>query len=269
MPIANDTATKIIAVGFSHLGALQRAYERRVLQNRETFRMELVNFNAERLRPLFIVKDGKRVYNSLIKDAINECVGDQSDCFILAALWGNEHFFLSAFNNPRPFDFVLPMDPTRELLKGVDVIPYDLMHSLLNEICSAHYDIVQFLKSFIAFPIILPSAPPPVEDVLSIQGGTSDAKLDAKVRELGVAPASLRYKFWRLCEEIYRNYCQSKGISFLPMPCETVDANGFRRPEYCGADWLHASTSYGELVLQQIDATLVQLNNHNPSVKND
>lgn len=260
MTLNHSQPPKVLAVGFSHLSALQRAYDQRVAKGTATFAMDTVNFNAERFRPVYTAKDGKRVYNETIRQELSERVAKEagSKCLVLAALWGNEHFFMSAFNNPRPFDFALPKEPQRELSKTAEVIPYDLMYSLLNEICAAHYGLVSFLKGFMNWPIVAVSAPPPVDDVLSIAGGTSDPRLDEKVKELGVAPASLRYKFWRVCEEIHRQKSVDQGAAFLSVPTGTADGAGFRKREYYGTDWLHASVTYGELVLSQVDEILAK-----------
>jgi len=100
---------------------------------------------------------------------------------------------------------------------------------------------------------------PPIEDFAAIPKGSSSKAIDAMVVEHGPAPALLRYKFWRLVKTIHDEVAAAANVRVLPVPPETVQSNGFRRPEYYSTDWIHANEQYGELVLKQIDTSRAQI----------
>jgi hypothetical protein len=76
------------------------------------------------------------------------------------------------------------------------------------------------------------------------------------VRRLGIAPPSLRYKFWKLCESVVTAHLARRGVRYLPPPPATLRPDGFRHPDYWGTDWIHGTHDYGERVLEQIDLLL-------------
>lgn len=209
-----------------------------------------------RYQPCFEAKDGRWVFNeTLLADLARAIEGDDRKAIVLSA-WSNQHFIFSCFNNPKPLDFVLPGEDAAELIKGADIVPVDLIFARVKQECDPHLAVMSHIRSLTEAPILLPSAPPPIDDVLAIPGGTSDPGFDEKVKELGVAPPTLRRKFWSVCETIFREACEQRRISFVPAPPETIDEHGFRRREYWHTDWIHGNAEYGEIVLRQVDDLL-------------
>jgi hypothetical protein len=244
----------VLAIGFSHLGAIVRAYNKQAVDKVNKFQMGSIIFEPSgRHNPLFTPQQGKFTYNDKIKWEMERLIARHQPKLIAASLWGNQHFFLSVANSPRPFDFVVPGDGERETLPNAQVIPYDVMYAFMSEVCAAYAGFASFFRTFTDLPMVSLSAPPPVENFQEIPGGTSAAELDAKVKEFGIAPAALRMSFWRLGERVFRDRAREVGIEFISVPAETIDERGFRRGEYFGTDWIHASDSYGDIVLSQID----------------
>jgi hypothetical protein len=247
--------SSVLLVGYSHLHALMRAYQQRVRQKREDiFALDSLEFepHGRHKPPEAQAKDSLVNYQAVQED-MQKMIASSKPALIVALLWGNQHFAHSVSKGPRPYDFVLPGEPERELSEDAEIIPYDLVYAFVVSLCATAYSAPLFFRKFTSLPIVTVSAPPPVEHVLEIPGGTSNEALDAKVKEFGLAPAASRYKFWKVCEQIFREKSKEQGVPFLPVPAETVDRNGFRHREYYGQDWIHASTSYGELVLRQVD----------------
>ena len=250
--------SRVLLVGYSHLHALMRAYQQRVRQRRdEIFALDSLEFEPHgRHQPTAEQAVGSLVNYQVIQADMERLIDHGKPELIVASLWGNQHFFLSVSRGPRPFDFVLPAEPDRELTEDAEVIPYDLVHGFLKSLCDKADEAPRFFREFTSLPIVSVAAPPPIEHVLEIAGGTSSAVLDARVKEYGLAPAVLRYKLWKVCEQIFRAKAKEQGITFLQVPPETADRRGFRYREYYGQDWIHASPSYGELVLKQVDKLL-------------
>jgi hypothetical protein len=249
----------ILAIGFSHLGAIVRAYQARAVVQANTSELQFINFNiSERHRPLFVTHDGKVMYNQAIIEDVQCSINTGRPALIVGSLWSNQHFAISTFNDPRPFDFIIPDESERPLLKSAEIVPYDLIYLFMSQRCKHFYGIAPLFKSSSKLPFFIVSAPPPVAELSEIRGGSPTAAIAAKVKELGMAPAELRYKAWKVCEMTFRNWSEGDGIPFLRVPPEAVDADGFRKREYFGSDWIHASDSYGELVLRQIDSVLAK-----------
>ena len=119
---------------------------------------------------------------------------------------------------------------------------------------------VAHIRRFSPAPILLAPAPPPIADLRAAATTSSNGPLDALTEKYGLAKPSLRYKFWKLCDDIQRQKAAADGLEVLPTPPESIDANGFRRPEFYGADWIHGNWAYGGLVLDQIERRLKTLN---------
>lgn len=245
---------KIFGIGFSHLDAVIHAQNQRVHHGRHTFDMApLLIGQNERHRPFESIVAGKVEYHKNFLPDLAELIEKERPNFIFGMLWGNQHFFLSTAKNPKSFDFVLPSEQTRERVADAQLIPFEMMKTLITVYFQRVDFLLQSMKSLTQTPVILAPAPPPMEEFSSIDRGSSDPRIDAQVEQFGVAAPVLRYKFWRLCEEIYQEKAAAHGVTFLPLPLESHTAEGFRRPDYFGPDWIHANIAYGELVLKQLD----------------
>ncbi len=249
------TQPNIFALGFSHLVVVREAQNVRLRQDRKTFAMTTMLIGQdERHRPFESIVDGQVQYNEIFRNDLADLVAKEQPDSIVGCLWGNQNFFLSTATNPKSFDFILPSEPRRERITGAQLIPYEMMKSFIAVQFQKVDYILDTLKSLTRAPIILVSAPPPMEDFSPIAFGSSDPRIDAQVEKFGVAAPVLRYKFWKLCDEIYREKAAAHGVIVLPPPGDSRTAEGFRRPEYFGPDWIHANLAYGELVLKQIEA---------------
>ena len=107
--------------------------------------------------------------------------------------------------------------------------------------------------SRIAGKLIQLESPPPLADSGTIATQADAYFKDRGIGDLGVAPAGLRYKMWRLHSRIVADYCAELGVRFLPVPCETQDDNGFLLPHFAG-DATHGNAAYGEAVIRALEA---------------
>lgn len=265
-----STSEVILAVGFSHLGAIVRAHQARVSARTNTFQLHYINFNTlEKYRPFFVNNKGKITYNDALIRDLKSSIATKRPTMIVGSLWSNQHFILSTFNDPRPFDFVLPNEPYRPLSDRAEIIPYDLIDLLIDERCRPSYGLGPVIKGLSESPFCTISAPPAISDLSELAGGSPTERITAKVNELGIAPAELRYKMWKACETTFSKRSEESEVPFVRVPYDAIDADGYRRRDYFGVDWIHASDSYGELVLRQIDHLLAKglRSNGHPSVQ--
>ena len=250
----------VLAAGFSHLAALKEAFDKRKESSVDTLDVEFIFlFPAERYSPWFSLDRGSFIYNANIREDMISCIETRRPIAILASIWSNHHFDPCVSNNPRPFDFILPDEPNRDLSESAEIVLYDLVRAMMAERCALTSGLIGFFRSFTDIPIIVPSAPPAIANVLEIPAGTSSKELDAKVAEFGIAPPELRYKFWKLCESLFEVSCREGGATFLPAPRETICREGFRQSSFFGPDWLHANWTYGEFVLKQVESFLEEI----------
>jgi hypothetical protein len=174
----------------------------------------------------------------------------------LAALWANQHFVKSTARDPVEFDFLLPEQTLDDIEALAMRLPYGLVHDTVMNWFTEFEFAIAHIRRFSSAPILLAPAPPPIADLRAAATTSSNAPLDALTEKYGLAKPSLRYKFWKLCDDIHRQKAAALGLEVLPTPPESIDADGFRRPEYFGPDWIHGNWEYGALVLDQIGRRL-------------
>ena len=250
----------VTAIGFSHLQALAAAHDERRKREALTFSMTPLLVHPPShpsFEPWFEYSGSATVYNGRIGEAVADACERNGSSLVALSIWSNQHFLWSTVNDPRPFDFILPAEPTMPCNPAAENIPYDLLNHFMERHFAVHLGLASFLRKFYTVPAVMLSAPPPIDDldkIPPVSGGI--AAMEQKARELGLAPPGLRYKFWRLCESIVLKFCAANGLPFIVPPAESWKNNGFRQPQYWSQDWIHANADYGDLVLSQIETFL-------------
>ena len=135
-------------------------------------------------------------------------------------------------------------------------MPFDLVERFLRREFADAPLMIEAVRAATPAPILLLPAPPPMRDFVDLPLRTSDRTLNAEIERHGAAPPALRRKVFAICEAIYRDIAAQAGAP-LAWP-EAADAQGFRRPEFFGRDWLHANAHWGALALAQIEAACAQ-----------
>ena len=250
----------VTAVGFSHLQALNAAQLERTKKKAATFELTTLLVHPPTypsFDPWFEQSSGGIVYNAKIGEAVADACAQNSSSLLVLSLWSNQHFRFSTCNDPRRFDFVLPSDPARPVDPAAENVPYELIRSFMHEVFAVNFGLAVFLRKFCSLPTIVLAAPPPIDELEKIPPVTQAvATMEYKARELGIAPAGLRYKFWRVCEILTAEFCQAAGLPFVEPPAQSFKKDRFRQPQYWSQDWLHANAAYGDLVLVQIESFL-------------
>jgi hypothetical protein len=174
---------------------------------------------------------------------------------IVLAVGGNAHSVFGLVEHERPFDFELADEPSPPRLPGREPLPGALVAAALraSELFQQHAAmrrwLVQALPPSARPRLELESPPPPRHDAHIL---AHPRHFGPMVARHGVAPASVRYKIWRLHSAAVAQECQALGLQFLPAPDGVKDADGYLVPAALAPDPTHANAWYGRRLIEQV-----------------
>ena len=243
---------RLVGIGHSHLQAIQDACQlRQQADPAHAPAACFIQMLTPELSPT-LMPNGS--LNPALLATIDRAMDDTggSDPFLFDCVSGNEYQFIGLVNHPRRFDFVLPSRPELPLAEGVEIIPSDLMRQSLQAQMGHALAILTTLAQSVSCRFWHVQSPPPLADNDHIR--LHPTHFAEQIAEHGISSPSLRMKLWLLQSQIYRDHCGTAGIDFLPIPNAALDAEGFLDQRGWLPDPAHASSWYGELVVQQLDA---------------
>jgi hypothetical protein len=255
----------VFFIGDSHLGAVVNAYHARVAQARAPRAPEFIwlsqfkphfdepvaGWVARRLRRARGPHGDQRLHPALRK-VVRKAASD-GEALMVMSVAGNHHNLIGLLNHPRKFDFVLPSDPQLPLLEDHEVVPAAFLEAALASHLEYPLRLLATLARTAGCRAVQLQSPPPNPSAEHIARHPDEVFRDT-VEQLGVAPASLRLKLWRLHSALYQKACDAAGVQFLPPPAEAIDPGGFLCERAWGRDATHASDWYGDLVISQVEA---------------
>ncbi|WP_426959670.1 hypothetical protein [Muricoccus radiodurans] len=166
---------------------------------------------------------------------------------VFTAFGGSEHSVFGLIEAPVPFDFHLDAVPGVE--PGRWVVPSGMIRRTLHAAMARKMALAAGARALFGVPVAHLCSPPPfgtIDDPMNLPRVFHD-KLAA-----GIVPARLRRKLHHVHSAIVRDFCAENGIAFLEVPPESMDAEGYLRPEFATRDPTHGNHRYGRLVLRQI-----------------
>ncbi|MBV9571539.1 MAG: hypothetical protein JO056_09905 [Alphaproteobacteria bacterium] len=240
-PPAAASTLRVAVVGHSHIAALMQGHAKW----REASETATVGFvplhNPEYRPPLLAGALNPRVGQAIVErepDAVLSCVG------------GNEHNVLGLLNHPVPFDFILPEEPDLPLNQIVDLIPAKIVEIWLQtSLERMTFRLLGAVRQCVQVPVFHLESPPPIPSDEFIRS-RPEAAFEDKIGELGVAPAMLRYKLWRLRNFLVRNFVARIGVGYVSAPKDMQDEHGM----LLEAGWhnsTHANSAFGEQALKK------------------
>ncbi len=137
-----------------------------------------------------------------------------------------------------------------------EILPARLVRATLLRAHGCAVQLLTALRERVTGPLIHIEPPPPVPSADHIRA--YPGVFAGKIAELGVSPASLRYKLWRLHSAILAELCGKLGIALLPAPADTQDAQGMLAEDCWNPDPTHANAVYGGRVLRDLAAHLTR-----------
>ena len=245
---------KLLIVGHSHIHALKMAFEGNEYQN---LSVDVVNLRAEENFSIFLYKDREdheertEIFKELAKNVDAVC----------ASFFGTAYNLIGIANDPQPFDFIESNECKVRPLEKTTYIPHSLFEKQMHNYTRGIGKYLETLRNLtpMTVPILNLESPPPVGSEEYIRNFS--AHFSEKVENLGVSPPSVRRKIWKLHEKNIRGYCHETDIHYLTAPKEALNREGLMKNKFCAPDPLHGNIAYGQLVLNNIVATVQKLEN--------
>ncbi|WP_341487071.1 hypothetical protein [Pararhizobium sp. A13] len=182
----------------------------------------------------------------------SEAVAALTPSDILAITWvGTYHNIFGLAQHEQPFDFFEP-DSSEEPDLTRELIPYGTLHRQFA-MTTGRDVVTRKIGGNTKAKVVLLATPPVKGDDDFIR-----AKLKLKnyrgqsIDEVGVTPASIRAKLWRLEMRCVESYCIDINAEFLPVPDAAFTDEGFLRTDLYGSDATHANVKYGAMVVEQL-----------------
>jgi hypothetical protein len=239
---------RVFIMGHSHVRTVAAAYDRRP-DDRRGILCDFVVLNDPRFQPNVI--DGPD--GDSLHPAIRAGIAASRYDLHVSLVGGNDHNIFGLLNHPRPFDFVLPEDPTLPLERDREILPAGLVvRELTARMADRFRELRAYRRAVPERPLAHIESPPPVPSEAHIRRypGVFAALIDKQ----GVSPAVLRFKLWRLHSMICRQLCSELDIHFVPVPPEMRDERGMLIEAAWNPDPTHGNQLYGEHVLAQLAA---------------
>jgi hypothetical protein len=169
------------------------------------------------------------------------------DGVVVSVLIGAGFEEIAMYRHSRPFDFVSPSEPDEPLDPEAELIPFDAARKAVFEKIEHTLSVIDRLRELTA-GLMLQVEPPPVWGHERKAADWPPGFFDATD---SFGPRYLRRKVYRLHNEIVGSFCSERGIEIISPPPETINEEGFLKPEFSN-DPVHANQGYGHLLAERI-----------------
>jgi hypothetical protein len=239
----------LLVIGQSHIAAIRAAARVRREADPCAPQTRVIHTLEPRYAPELVADE------SAFAAPLMAAIRDQTERHrphIVSCIGGNVHNVMGLIRHPRPFD--VRLTPHDVLGQGIEPLTQGLLRATLTHAMSR--DLVRLrLLAALSGSLIHLESPPPLQDDALILDRADAFFRDHDLIALGVAPAGLRHRLWKLHGMIMRDACAEAGIRFVPIPEIAQDEDGYLHPTFA-ADATHGNALYGEAVIQQIEAYL-------------
>lgn len=245
----NESAS-LLVIGHSHVSALRRGYllSRRRNGGNGTAGVDFIWLQQPVFRPNIVdAAGGIKTLNRAAVRKLDFYIHSHKPSALVCCILGNEYNGLGLARHPQPFDFYLPSDPDLPTDAGAEIIPLSLFEELARQRLETFRFYLETFSRLVSIPIISVPPPPPVPDEKHILAHPS--MFASLVSELGVSPATLRLKIWKVFMRTQEQICQEVGVRFHRLPAAVFDSTGCLAKQYWNRDPTHGNARYGKLLL--------------------
>ena len=247
---------KLLAIGHSHMGAIQRAYKLREKENAKLFKASrFIRLNFEAFMPNFVQEDSQRKVSPDLKNRLKHIVRTEKPDTILLSLMGNEYNAFGMLKHPKQFDCNWPSHdlPAEE---AATVLTFDIFRAEIAETARKNvFLLTDEFKNLDAIDVFVLCPPPPINDEEHIN--KYPGAFSGRIKKFGLSSAEFRMKIWLMYADILEIECKRSGFNFLESPF-AARAEGYLAEQYRNDDPTHGNPSYGELVLKDLEKKLAK-----------
>lgn len=166
---------------------------------------------------------------------------------VVSVLIGAGFEEIAMYRHPRPFDFVYPSEPDEPLDPGAELIPFEAARKAVFEKIEHTLSVVGRIRELTA-GLMMQVEPPPV---WGHERKVADWPAGFFQPTDSFGSRYLRRKLYRLHNDLVRSFCSERGIEIISPPPETINEEGFLKPEFSN-DPVHANQGYGHLLAERI-----------------
>ncbi|MET0582161.1 MAG: hypothetical protein ABWZ08_09340 [Pseudoxanthomonas sp.] len=242
----------LLFVGSSHVAAFARAGEALRCADPSSKRILAVHLKNPKYLPQLV----ERSSGPSLSDAMTELLARhvKRGARIVSCAGGNRHNVIGLMRSPVPFDFVLPENPGLPVVPDYKLVPSALMEDFLRRDVASEKVMLAAIKA-VAPGLVHIESPPPVADDVFITENADEYFRSRDILRVGVTPAWIRFKLWRVYSKVIRGYCDELGIGFVPTPKTVTDENGFLLP-IARIDATHGNQWYAEKIVDHLEEHL-------------
>ena len=239
----------LVGVGQSHVAAFRDAA--RVRRERDPIapRTRVIHTGEAHYAPDLVEADARYTLGTALADAVRHQIVAHNP-LLVSVIGGNVHNVLGLLRHERPFDFRLSNESSPEVDLEAELLVESTVALVLKRMAARDLARLRALHATVG-PFLQVESPPPLRDSASIEAASEAYFRDAGIARVGVAPAGLRYRLWRLASRLFREAAEDLGCGFVPVPESVRDSDGFLRPELA-ADATHGNEQYGENLIREL-----------------
>jgi hypothetical protein len=246
---SSGSGKKVLILGHSHMNALAKAARTmvRVDEFPPGLTMSFIQLRNPVYQPI-------RTANGQLNPTLVNNIEKYSDGADLAisCIGGNSHHIMGLLNHPRAYDFILDTDPSIRVEPSREIVPCALVRAALKDRMKSGLALMAKLRAAVKVAMVHLESPPPIASEDHIH--TYPGKFSERIGALGISPAHIRFKLWKLQSDICRVFCDEHDIAFWSVPPEVCDENGMLAEKAWGFDSTHGNEWYGKHVINQITA---------------
>ena len=239
----------LLVVGRSHVAAFRDAARARRERTPDAPRTRVIHTGEPAYAPELVDEGGEARLAPPLAEAIRDQI-ERHDPLVVSVTGGNVHNELGLIRHRRPFDFRLSGEPSPPFDGGAELLVEGLVAATLARMMAGDLARLRALRAAVG-PFVQVESPPPIRDDRFIAAAADQYFRDAGVARLGVAPAGLRFRLWRLASRLLRAEVESLGCRYFAVPDKAKDGAAFLPPDLA-ADATHGNARYGDILIEAL-----------------
>ena len=172
---------------------------------------------------------------------------------------GNQHSAISLVRQNPPIDFVYSGSESHQFDPDALLVPEAAIMAWYRDELIEVEHILRHLAATTELPVFVMGPPPPLKEASDVSARLDPVFTERYGAAPQISPATTRIKAWRLMDDAFRDIAREHQVSFVPVPPQCLDGEGFLSVAYCAGSATHADQNYGAARVKQVISQLVQL----------